>query len=97
MKSIVDGSILTYIIAINWQVLISMGQLVLASALLEEVLLLLKPFLADSSTKTLPLVVHATPLMKPISEGSLEMEIAGANYNRFVLPYHAGTTFWMHF
>ncbi|KDR22947.1 Vacuolar protein sorting-associated protein 13B [Zootermopsis nevadensis] len=64
------------------EVLISMGQLVLASALLEEVLLLLKPFLADSSTKTLPLVVHATPLMKPISEGSLEMEIAGANYNR---------------
>jgi hypothetical protein len=68
----------------NWQVLISTGQLVLASALLEEIFLLLKPLLIDFSNKKLSPVVQPTPLMKPISEGSLEMEVAAASYSRFV-------------
>jgi hypothetical protein len=76
----------------NWQVLISTGQLVLASALLKEILLLLKPLLADSSNKKLSPVIQTTPLMRPISEGSLEMEIAVASINRFVLPYHVVAT-----
>jgi hypothetical protein len=66
---------------------------VLASALVEEILLLLKPLLADSSNKKLCPVVQTTPSMKPISEGSLEMEIAVASYNRFVMSY-AGATVW---
>jgi hypothetical protein len=68
----------------NWQVLISTGQLVLASALLEEIFLLLKPLLIDFSNKKLSPVVQPTPLMKPISEGSLEMEVAAASCSRFV-------------
>jgi hypothetical protein len=73
----------------NWQVVISTGQLLLASALLEEILFLLKPLLVDSLDKVSP-EIWPTALKKPVSEGSFEVENAGTNYSRFVLHYHAG-------
>jgi hypothetical protein len=74
----------------TWQVLISTGQLLLASALLEEILFLLKPLLVDSLGKEGSPETWPTALKKPISEGSFEADNAGTNYSRFVLPYHVG-------
>jgi hypothetical protein len=74
----------------NWQVLISTGQLLLASALLEEILFLLKPLLVDSLDKDAYPEICPTALKKPVSEGSFEVENAGTNYSRFVLHYHVG-------
>jgi hypothetical protein len=73
----------------NLQVLISTGQLLLASALLEEILFLLKPLLVDSLGKKVSPEIQPTALMKPLSEGSFEIDNAGTSYSRFVLPYHA--------
>jgi hypothetical protein len=77
---------------VNWQVLISTGQLLLASALLEEILFLLKPLLVDSSGKKVSPEIQPTALMKPVSEGSFEMDNVGTSYSRFVFPNHGGNS-----
>jgi len=71
----------------NCQVLINTGQLRLASALLQEILLLLKPLLVDVPNKKHSPSIQPTSLMKTVPEGALEMDIAGTSYSRSVLAY----------
>jgi hypothetical protein len=71
----------------NCQVLINTGQLQLASALLQEILLLLKPLLVDLPN------VQPTSLMKTVSEATVEMDIAGTTYSRSVLSYSLSPIF----
>jgi hypothetical protein len=78
-------------------VLVSTGQLLLASALLEEILFMLKPFLVDSLNKKPSPGIQPTSLMDPLSEGSPDMEIAVTSYSRLVLPYYAVATVFLYF
>jgi hypothetical protein len=71
----------------NCQVLINTGQLLLASALLQEILLLLKPLLVDLQNKKHSPGVQAASFMKTISEDTLEIDMAGTGYSRSVLCY----------
>jgi hypothetical protein len=84
------NSISTCKAVMNLQVLVSTGQLLLASALLKEILSSLKPLLVDSSGKEVSHDIWPRGLKKPVSEDSFEADNAGTNQSRFVLPYHTG-------
>jgi len=83
---------LTCCIVMNFQVLINTGQLRLASALLQEILLLLKPLLVDLPNKKHSPGIQPTSLMKTVAESTLEMDIAGTSYSRSVLSYCLAST-----
>jgi hypothetical protein len=69
----------------NFQVLINTGQLLLASALLKEILLLLKPLFIDLPNKKHTPGVQPTFFMKTVSEEAIDMGIAATSYSRSVL------------